>query len=182
MKGAFSQKFPIKNRIKRLIVKFTAFFRFLDSRKSGFDPLIDKRGGFMNKYLWRPLRTKYGSFRGRAPRAEYFSIVIFSFTAAYGLTALFGFLAPIEVVYTYSPMLPYLFQLIFGIPMISVGVRRLHDTGRSGWWFWIMLLPVAGFIWHTVLMFLKGDKGDNEYGPDPLEPEEEAPFPYMESA
>ncbi len=41
------------------------------------------------------------------------------------------------------------------------------DTGRSGWWYWIGLIPLIGGIWLLILLILEGDDGDNEYGPNP---------------
>ena len=126
----------------------------------------------MKEYLWNPLFKKYGSFEGRACRKEYFSIVIFCFGSAYAISILLGLFAPVELVRQIAPKLPYIFSLIFGIPVISAGVRRLHDSNRSGWWFWIQVLPFIGFLWYVILMFLKGNSGPNNYGEDPLEPEQ----------
>jgi uncharacterized membrane protein YhaH (DUF805 family) len=55
----------------------------------------------------------------------------------------------------------------FILPTLSALVRRLHDTGRSGWWYWISLVPLIGGIWLLVLLILDGDAGDNQYGPNP---------------
>jgi uncharacterized membrane protein YhaH (DUF805 family) len=48
-----------------------------------------------------------------------------------------------------------------------VTVRRLHDTGKSGWWMLINLIPLIGFIVFLVFMFQDSQMGDNEYGPNP---------------
>ena len=53
------------------------------------------------------------------------------------------------------------------LPSIAVLVRRLHDTDRTGWWFWIYLLPVIGLIVILVFTLTGGDEGDNKYGPNP---------------
>ena len=53
------------------------------------------------------------------------------------------------------------------IPGLAVVVRRLHDVGKSGWFYLIALIPLIGIIWLLVLMCTDGDKGDNAYGPDP---------------
>jgi hypothetical protein len=50
------------------------------------------------------------------------------------------------------------------LPFLAVTVRRLHDTGRSGWWILINLIPVIGNIWVLVLTLLKGRQGSNRYG------------------
>ena len=53
------------------------------------------------------------------------------------------------------------------IPTLGVVVRRLHDVGKSGWFYFIGLIPVVGGIWLLVLMCTEGDHGENDYGPDP---------------
>jgi uncharacterized membrane protein YhaH (DUF805 family) len=51
------------------------------------------------------------------------------------------------------------------LPSIAVSVRRLHDTSRSGWWYWIVLIPCGiGAIWYLVLMLLPSAQGQNQYG------------------
>ncbi|MBR6124081.1 DUF805 domain-containing protein, partial [Candidatus Saccharibacteria bacterium] len=49
----------------------------------------------------------------------------------------------------------------------SVLVRRLHDIGKSGWWFWVSLIPVVGGIILLVFMFLDSQPGSNAYGSNP---------------
>ena len=53
------------------------------------------------------------------------------------------------------------------IPGLAVAVRRLHDTGRSGWWLLIGLVPLIGAIVLIVFMATDGEPGDNAYGPNP---------------
>ena len=60
--------------------------------------------------------------------------------------------------------------IIHTVPGVTVTVRRLHDSGHSGWWYWISLVPIVGSIWLLVLMFFGPDtNGANAYGPDPRE-------------
>jgi uncharacterized membrane protein YhaH (DUF805 family) len=54
--------------------------------------------------------------------------------------------------------------LAFVLPYIAVLVRRLHDTDRSGWWYWIALIPCIGVIWLIVLLASPGTAGPNKYG------------------
>lgn len=70
---------------------------------------------------------------------------------------------------TYSPeaglgLLGGLYTLAVLLPSIAVTVRRLHDTGRSGWWFLIFLVPVIGAIVLLVFMVLDSKPGQNQYG------------------
>ncbi|TFL16872.1 DUF805 domain-containing protein [Jannaschia formosa] len=53
---------------------------------------------------------------------------------------------------------------------LAVMVRRLHDTDRSGWWYWITLLPLVGPLILLVLLILPGDPGQNDYGKSPYGP------------
>jgi uncharacterized membrane protein YhaH (DUF805 family) len=70
---------------------------------------------------------------------------------------------PLETVVTFVPLL---FALFVMIPSIAVGVRRLHDTGRSGWWMLIYLIPF-GFVVLAVYCAQEGESGDNAYGTNP---------------
>ena len=65
------------------------------------------------------------------------------------------------------PVLSDLFSLVILIPNIGVGIRRLHDIGKSGWWYLLALIPLIGTIILLVWCAREGDYGDNAYGPDP---------------
>jgi uncharacterized membrane protein YhaH (DUF805 family) len=56
---------------------------------------------------------------------------------------------------------------MFFLPSLSVTVRRLHDSGHSGWWYWIVLIPLIGIIILLVLLLLPSDRGQNRFGPNP---------------
>jgi uncharacterized membrane protein YhaH (DUF805 family) len=60
-----------------------------------------------------------------------------------------------------------LYSLAVLIPSIAVGVRRLHDTGRSGWWLLISLVPLIGIIVLIVFLATDSQPGANQYGPNP---------------
>ena len=101
-----------------------------------------------------PLK-KYAEFSGRASRKELWLFALFN-TLVY-LVLVFIF-APVGVIYAFGTWLP----------AISVQVRRLHDTNRSGGWWWLQLLPIIGTIIVFVWTVSRGTEGDNDYGPDPL--------------
>lgn len=68
--------------------------------------------------------------------------------------------------------LPYgyiyvLYALVSIIPSLAVGVRRLHDVGKSGWFYLIGLIPLIGSIWLLVLFFTDSQPGTNKWGPNP---------------
>lgn len=60
-------------------------------------------------------------------------------------------------------------SLISIVPAVMVYIKRCHDRGKSGWWCLLLLIPLVGLIWIIIdLGILKGDEGDNEFGPDPV--------------
>jgi uncharacterized membrane protein YhaH (DUF805 family) len=58
--------------------------------------------------------------------------------------------------------------LVTFLPSLAMGVRRLHDTDRSGWWWLLVLIPVIGLIVLIVFWCFEGTRGPNRFGPDPL--------------
>lgn len=106
------------------------------------------------------------SFKGRARRKEYWMFVLFVIPISLVLAFIDGFFG------FYSEaagigLLGAIFTISILVQGIAVGVRRLHDIGRSGWWLLINLIPFVGWMIVLVLMALKGKQGDNSYGPDP---------------
>jgi len=109
---------------------------------------------------------KYAVFEGRARRSEYWFFTLFNFLIMLALIFLDVFMASANP-QTGIGVLSGLYSLGVLIPSISVLVRRLHDTNRSGWWFWIFLVPLIGGLVLFIFMLLDGTAGDNDYGPDP---------------
>ena len=66
-------------------------------------------------------------------------------------------------------MLGGIFSLAVLLPGVGVAVRRLHDTGRTGWWLLIGLIPLVGEIVLLVFMVQDSAPGTNAYGPSPKE-------------
>ncbi|MEW6590066.1 MAG: DUF805 domain-containing protein [Pseudomonadota bacterium] len=115
---------------------------------------------------WFVKVVKSFSFSGRARRKEYWMFVLIAVLIAIFLALADG------ITGTYSSELGFgllggLFLLGILIQSLAVGVRRLHDTGRSGWWLLLNLIPLVGPIIVLVLMALDGQSGDNAYGPNP---------------
>ncbi len=54
------------------------------------------------------------------------------------------------------------------LPSLAMGVRRLHDTDRSGWWWLLSFIPLIGIIVLIVFWCSEGTRGPNRFGPDPL--------------
>ena len=66
-------------------------------------------------------------------------------------------------------LLQGLYSLAILLPSLAVTVRRLHDTGRTGWWVLISLVPVIGGLILLIFMVLDSEPGTNQYGPNPKE-------------
>ena len=64
-------------------------------------------------------------------------------------------------------LLGFLYAVAVFIPRLAVTVRRLHDSGRTGWWALIGLVPFIGFVILLIFMVLDSEPGDNAYGPNP---------------
>ena len=62
------------------------------------------------------------------------------------------------------PVLSDIYSLAVLLPSLAVGVRRLHDTDRSGWWLLIGLVPLIGFIVLIVFFVQKGTEKENRFG------------------
>jgi uncharacterized membrane protein YhaH (DUF805 family) len=135
-----------------------------------------------------PLR-KYADFTGRSRRKEYWSFVLLTVAV---FAVLYFVERQLDLTTRGMGLLTLLFQLAILLPTLAVGARRLHDTGRSGWWLLIgyapllvaTLLPfagvadpglamillvaaLAGFVVLLIFMVLEGTRGPNAYGPDP---------------
>ena len=117
---------------------------------------------------------QYADFSGRASRQEFWMFVLFNllFAMAWAfvaglLTGLFGgsFDQESRLIFMYK--LIAIYYAVTAVPAMAVGVRRLHDTGRSGWWMLIGLVPLVGGIWLIVLMCSDDNPGDNRYGSPP---------------
>ena len=111
---------------------------------------------------------QYADFKGRARRKEYWMFVLFN--SIFSLVAMMIDLFFLEVlrIRTYG-LIQLTYLLIVLIPGIAVTVRRLHDIGKSGWMFFIPLIPIVGPVWMILLMATEGVPGENQYGKNPKE-------------
>lgn len=106
--------------------------------------------------------SNYFGFRGRAPRRNFWWAFFF-WWMTYLLALILDF-----AIWDSPNWLSGMVGLGSTIPLVAIQVRRLHDTGKSGWWLPLILLPpinLAYFVW----LATAGDKGHNRFGPDPME-------------
>jgi uncharacterized membrane protein YhaH (DUF805 family) len=113
------------------------------------------------------LTDKYFKSSGRAQLPEFWWFALFSFIL-FGLAAALDNLADPSKGAT---ILSIAIKLLLTLPYIAVTIRRLHDTNKSGWYYFVVLIPLAGFIILLYFCALKGTVGPNRFGPDPLNPE-----------
>jgi uncharacterized membrane protein YhaH (DUF805 family) len=106
----------------------------------------------MNWYI--DVLKKYAVFDGRASRQEFWMFVLINFIISVVLNVV-------------STTLGAIYALAVLLPNIGVGVRRLHDTGRSGWWLLVGLIPIIGWIVLIVFFVQESQPGDNPFGPNP---------------
>ncbi len=118
----------------------------------------------MNWYL--EALKKYAVFGGRARRKEYWYFVLFNALISITLMIIDGVTGPFSAEAGWG-LLSGLYTLGVLIPGTAVMVRRLHDTNRSGWWVWIVLIPIIGAI--VLIVFLASDSKpeENQYGLSP---------------
>ena len=119
----------------------------------------------MNWYL--EVLKKYAVFNGRARRKEYWMFFLFNIIIGLVLGFIEGFVGIASE--SDQSVLASLYMLAVFLPGLAVGVRRLHDTGRTGWWLFIAFVPIIGAIVLLVFMVQDSKTGDNQYGPNPKE-------------
>ena len=114
----------------------------------------------------------YANFSGRARRAEYWYFVLANF-----ILLMPAYLIGIAGTFSGSSLLSLAGFGIYGvvaigtfIPSLAVAVRRLHDINKSGWFYFIVLIPLIGAIVLLVWFFTDGDRHTNEFGEDPKSP------------
>ena len=120
----------------------------------------------------------YVSWKGRATRAEYWWWTLFVFIVTLPFNFFYnpGSQAGLEAALAAGDQAAYLAELfgpaywllvvvslVFLLPSLAVTIRRLHDIDRSGGWYWIFLVPVAGFIVLLVFALLPSTPGKNRF-------------------
>ena len=122
----------------------------------------------MEWYL-KVVRDNYANFEGRARRQEYWMFILFNFIITFLLyiPTIIGIAMESETIMFIGLGLVILYSLAIFIPSLAVVVRRLHDQDKSGWYYFVGLIPFIGGIWLLILMVTEGTSGPNQYGEDP---------------
>jgi uncharacterized membrane protein YhaH (DUF805 family) len=103
---------------------------------------------------------QYAVFEGRARRKEYWMFSLFNFVIVIAIGIIESVIGTDGVIYS-------LYLLLILIPSIAVTIRRLHDTGRSGWWLLVAFIPLVGSITLLVFLVLDSETENNHYGANP---------------
>ena len=120
--------------------------------------------GFMDA-VKNAIMNNYANFSGRASRSEYWWFALFGFVVNFSANIIDAILG-IEIVSGYGPLTSIAILALL-LPNISLLVRRLHDTGRSGWMYLIGLIPCVGLIILLVFLVQDGEPHPNAYGEVP---------------
>ena len=122
---------------------------------------------------WKKVVFKnYANFNGRARRAEYwyFTLGNFILLIPFYAIAIVGAFNNSILLSSVGFVLYGLLAFAIFLPSLAVIVRRLHDINKSGWNYFIVLIPIVGAIILLVWFFTDGDRFINKYGNDPKNP------------
>lgn len=125
-----------------------------------------------NKYFVDTVKSRYAKFDGRASRSEYWYFILFylilSFIVAlidtFVLNPMMG-VTPVDS--AQGGILQIIVALALLVPSIALAIRRLHDTGKSGWWLLIALIPVIGALVLLYFYVVDSESGTNRFGMNP---------------
>jgi len=131
----------------------------------------------MIEWYKKVIFENYANFKGRARRSEYWY-----FALANGLISILLVVIGVIIGSVFGDALTggIIGYVLFGLyalatllPGLGVVVRRLHDVGKSGWFYFVAFIPFIGGIWILILFCTEGNRGPNQYGPDPKNETEE---------
>ncbi|MBS3796840.1 MULTISPECIES: DUF805 domain-containing protein [unclassified Pseudoalteromonas] len=113
----------------------------------------------MNYYI--EALQRFADFNGRIRRKAYWMFFLFNL--------IFSIVATVIDMVLGTAFIGTIYSLVLLIPSLAAGARRLHDTGRSGWWQLLYFLPLIGFIVLIIFFAQDSQDGDNDHGPNPKE-------------
>lgn len=110
--------------------------------------------------ITRALKFNYCNFDGRASRSEYWWFCLFGIIIGTVITIIFG-------KSTFGTVINGAVSLGLLLPSLGLAVRRLHDIGKSGWYYFLIFIPLVGGIILLIWFCKDSQKTPNEYGPVP---------------
>ncbi len=120
---------------------------------------------------FRKALSQWNDFGGRARRSEYWYFTLTLLIVYVVLAAIIAGAASLgdagRIVAMIFNIVYVVVALVFLVPSIAVAIRRMHDTGRSGWWLLISLVPFVGGLVVLVLLCLDSQPMPNKWGPNP---------------
>lgn len=123
---------------------------------------------FLSHYFTRVVCKQYADFSGTATRKQYWLYILLYSAIAIAASCIDILLGIDFQLFGESLGYGWLFTIVslaLTIPSLAIGIRRLHDIGKSGWWFLIVLIPLVGGFW---LLFLLCKKGNTANASTPL--------------
>lgn len=120
-------------------------------RESDTKSKHNKISGFISTYFVDAIKSHYADFKGKASRSEYWYYILCQFLILSGICGI------CELTFHGGLMVYLILCPVLFLPSLAIGVRRLHDIGKSGWMLLIVLIPLIGSIWLLVLMCKKGE-------------------------
>ena len=123
----------------------------------------------MNWYL--KVLKQYADFSGRARRKEYWMFTLFNMIIIFVLMLIIaiGVATKSSALSVIGMILYCIYNLALIVPILAVCVRRLHDVGKSGWFYFIGFIPFVGIIILLVWFCTDSQAGENEWGANPKE-------------
>tara|TARA_B100000925_G_scaffold235760_1_gene184413 strand:+ start:668 stop:1045 length:378 start_codon:yes stop_codon:yes gene_type:complete len=122
------------------------------------------------KWYLKVMRDNYANFSGRARREEYWMFTLFYFILFIGLFVVISILGALlgdDIGINLGVIILIIFIFAHFIPSLAVTIRRLHDTGKSGWYLLLQLIPYIGALIIFIFTVIEGDKNENKWGPNP---------------
>ncbi|EAS18962.1 conserved hypothetical protein [Flavobacteria bacterium BBFL7] len=137
--------------------------------RRGREPFMPESDGMGMMDAVKAVFNNYTDFSGRARRSEYWYWQLFNFIVFLILYVpmIIGAATENEAIAIPFAILFLLYALATIIPSLAVIVRRLHDTGRSGWFYFISMIPFVGTIILLIWLIEDSKHGANQWGPNP---------------
>jgi uncharacterized membrane protein YhaH (DUF805 family) len=102
---------------------------------------------------------QYFDFSGRARRKEFWVFTLFNIFFVWLLSII-----DVKFNTEYFTTAAYVYSILVLIPTIAVFLRRLHDSGKTGWNLLLILIPILGWIWLLILLIMVGEPKTNRWG------------------